>query len=45
MAGASMQDPAVFQVPPVRLLQDWKEAQDRALAYLAAVGVPEAARA
>ena len=44
MAGASTEDPAVFQVPPARLLQDWKEAHDRALAYLAAVGVPDDAR-
>ena len=29
-------------MPPDRLLQDWKQAHERALAYLAALGVPRA---
>ena len=31
----------VFEVPADKLLQDWKEAHARSLAYLAALGIPQ----
>jgi membrane glycosyltransferase len=33
-----------IEVPADRLLQDWRKAYDRALAYLAALGIPDDAR-
>ena len=37
-------DGAHFDVPAERLLQNWREAHDRALEYLAALGVAESER-
>ena len=34
-----------FEIPPARLFHDWKEARARAIAYLAALGIPQSAHA
>ncbi len=39
---ATLVGPRLVEIPAERLLQDWKEAHDRALAYLRAVDVPAA---